>query len=150
MLTALSRFRDVGVLALRLAFGFQLVKVSYENVLYPAKKIPEFAAYLHSLGFPYPTPGAYVSAWTECLGGILLILGLQTRWASLLLFINFSVAVGMAHLNVSDTYQNTFPSLNLAAVSLFLLLNGAGRWSADGLLMKPARQTRSLGRSRTY
>lgn len=140
MLQSLSRFRDVGVLALRLAFGFQLVKVSYENARYPVQKMPEFINYLQSLGFPFPTPGAYVSVWTEFLGGILLLIGFQTRPVALLLLINFSVAVGMAHLNINDTYQNTFPSLNLAAVSLFLLLNGAGHWSVDGLRSQPTKR----------
>ncbi len=132
MLTSLTRFRDIGVLVLRLAFGFQLVKVSHEYILYSGTKIPEFTTYLQSLGFPFPVTGAYVSVWTEFIGGLLLILGFQTRWAALLLLINFSVAVGMAHLNIGDTYANTFPSLNLWAVSFFLLLNGAGRWSIDG------------------
>lgn len=123
--------RNLGILALRLAFGFQLVKVSYENVFYPATKMPEFVGYLQSLGFPYPTPGAYLSAYTEFIGGILWLLGFQTRLASGLLIINFSIALGMAHLHINDSYQNTMPSLNLLAVATFLLLNGPGRYSID-------------------
>ncbi|MBO0937366.1 DoxX family protein [Fibrella sp. HMF5335] len=123
--------RNLGILALRLAFGFQLVKVSYENVIHPAANMPQFVAYLQSLGFPFPTPGAYVSAYTEFIGGILWLLGFQTRLASAFVLINFSVALGMAHLHINDSYQNTMPSLNLVAVSLFLLLNGPGRYSID-------------------
>lgn len=130
-MTPLYRYRDVGVLALRLAFGFQLVKVSYNNALFPTRHIPEFVAYLTSLGFPLPTVGAYLAAYTEFIGGILLLLGLGTRWAALLLIVNFSVALGMAHLAIGDTYQNTFPSVNLLAVSLFLLFNGPGQFSLD-------------------
>ena len=136
MLNILSRFRDIGVLVLRLAFGFQLVKVSHVYILDSATKIPEFTTYLQRLGFPFPAPGAYISVWTEFIGGVLLLLGFQTRWAALLLLINFSVAVGMAHLNINDTYANTFPSVNLWAISFFLLLNGAGRWSIDGIFSK--------------
>lgn len=135
-LTSLSRFRDVGVLLLRLAFGFQLVKVSYLNALFPAENIPGFINYLTTLGFPFPTIGAYLASYTEFLGGILLLLGLWTRWAAIFLIINFSVAFGMAHMAVNDTYQNTFPSLNLLAVSIFLLLNGPGRFSIDERLTK--------------
>jgi putative oxidoreductase len=123
--------RNLGILALRLAFGFQLVKVSFENVIHPAANMPAFIAYLQSLGFPYPTPGAYVSAYTEFIGGMLWLMGFQTRLASVLLIINFSVALGMAHLNTNDSYQNTMPSLNLIAVGLFLFLNGPGRYSID-------------------
>ncbi|WP_460913189.1 DoxX family protein [Spirosoma areae] len=131
-LASLSRFRDVGVLLLRLAFGFQLVKVSYKNALFPAENQPEFIAYLIKLGFPFPTVGAYLASYTEFIGGILLLLGLWTRWASLFLIINFSTAFLLAHIAINDTYQNTFPSANLAAVSFFLLLNGPGKYSIDG------------------
>lgn len=127
----LARYRDVGVLLIRLAFGFQLVKVSYLNALYPADYIPQFIAYQQALGLPFPTVGSYLAAYTEFLGGILLILGLWTRWAALFLTINFTVAVTMAHLAINDDYHNTFPSVNLVAVSIFLLLNGPGQYAID-------------------
>lgn len=133
---SLSRYRDVGVLFLRLAFGFQLVKVSYLNALFPAENLPQFVAYLNALGFPFPTIGAYLAAYTEFFGGILLLLGLWTRWAAIFLMINFSVAFGMAHLALNDDYQNTFASINLLAVSAFLFLNGPGRFSIDGQLQQ--------------
>ena len=124
--------RALGILVLRLAFGFQLVKVSFDYAFHPATKMPEFAAYLQSLGFLLPTlPGAYLSTYTEFIGGILWLLGFQTRLASVFLIVNFSIALGMAHLNINDSYQNTMPSLNLIAVAIFLLLNGPGRYSID-------------------
>ncbi|MFD2933247.1 DoxX family protein [Spirosoma flavum] len=134
--TSLYRFRDVGVVLIRLAFGFQLVKVSYLNALFPTDNLPQFIAFLTALGFPFPTVGAYLAAYTEFLGGILLLLGLWTRWAAIFLTINFSIAFGMAHLAVNDDYQNTFPAVNLLAVSVFLFLNGAGRFSIDALLQQ--------------
>lgn len=123
--------RDLGVLVLRLAFGFQLVNVSWRNALLPAQNIPEFETYLQSLGFPFPTVGAYLSSYTEFIGGLLLLLGFQTRLATIVLIINFTVAVVLAHLSIWDTYQNTFASINLWAVCFFLLLNGPGRYSLD-------------------
>jgi putative oxidoreductase len=135
-LVTLSRFHDVGVLILRLAFGFQLVKVSYLNALYPSENLPQFVAYLNALGFPFPTVGAYLAAYTEFLGGILLLLGLWTRWAAIFLIINFSFAFVMGHLAVHDDYQNTFASVNLLAVNIFLLFNGPGRYSLDEQLSK--------------
>lgn len=128
---SLSRYRDIGVLLIRLAFGFQLIKVSYLNALYPGDYLPQFIAYQKTLGLPFPIVGSYLSTYTEFLGGILLILGLWTRWAALFLIINFSVAVSVAHLAINDDYQNTFPSVNLLAVSIFLLLNGPGQYAID-------------------
>lgn len=135
-LNSLVRFRDIGVLILRLAFGFQLLKVSYLNALFPTENLPEFVTYLTKLNFPFPTAGAYLASYTEFIGGILLLLGLWTRWAAIPLITNFGVAVGLAHLSTNDTYQNTFPSVNLLAATIFLLLNGPGRFSIDEKLKK--------------
>lgn len=126
----LARFHDLGVLVLRLSFGFQLVKVSWPYAVDPGKQA-EFMNYLQTLGFPFPTVGAYLSVYTEFVGGILLLIGLWVRPAALLLVINFTVAFFMAHIAIDDTYQNTFPSANLVAVNLFLLINGAGKYSLD-------------------
>ncbi len=128
---AFARYRDLGVLALRLAFGFQLVKVSWQNALQPAENLPKFTRYLDGLGFPLPHVASALAAYTEFLGGILLILGLFTRWANVALLINFTVAFLFAHLAIGDTYQNAFASLNLLAVNLFLLLNGPEKYSLD-------------------
>lgn len=127
----LARYRDVGVLLLRLAFGFQLVKVSWQNAVFPRENLPEFERYLTSLGFPLPHVGVWLASYTEFLGGILLILGLFMRWANAALIVNFALAVAFAHLAIGDTYGNTMPSLNLLTVNVFLFLNGPGRYSLD-------------------
>lgn len=129
-----SRYRDAGVLLLRLAFGFQLVKVSWQNALFPRENLPEFERYLTSLGFPFPWVGVVLASYTEFLGGILLILGLFMRWANGALIVNFTLALLFAHLAIHDSYGNTMPSLNLLAVNWFLLLNGPGAYSLDARL----------------
>jgi putative oxidoreductase len=123
--------RDLGVLALRLAFGFQLIYVSWKTVIYLGEHLQGFADYARSLHIPFPTAGAALSAYTDTIGGLLLILGFQTRLASALLLFNFTVAVVMGHLAINDTYQNSYPSINIWAVCFFLLLNGPGRYSLD-------------------
>lgn len=129
----LTRYRDTGVLILRLAFGFQLVKVSWQNAIFPRENLPEFERYLTSLGFPLPHVGVWFASYTEFLGGILVLLGLFTRWANAFLIFNFTLAVVFAHLIINDNYGNTMPSLNLVAVNVFLLLNGPGKYSLDAL-----------------
>ncbi|MCY7355907.1 MAG: DoxX family protein, partial [Rudanella sp.] len=129
-LKSLSRFHDLGVLLLRLAFGGQLVNVSWPYISMPEKHL-EFVNYLTTLGFPFPLGGSYVSAYTEFIGGILLILGLWIRPTAVVLIINFLVALFMAHIAVGDTYQNTYPVVNLIAANIFFLINGAGKYSVD-------------------
>ncbi|CCG98570.1 hypothetical protein FAES_0559 [Fibrella aestuarina BUZ 2] len=121
--------RDLGVLAIRLAFGYQLIAGAWAYASSPSVKMPEFMGYLTTIGFPFPTVGAYLAIYTELIGGLLWVLGYQTRLASALLLINFTVAVMLAHVRIGDSYANTFPSLNIWVISLFLLLNGAGRYS---------------------
>jgi putative oxidoreductase len=132
-LYSLSRFRDFGVLLLRLAFGLQLVLSSWPYMSDPAK-LTEFTNYLTTLGFPFPGPGAIVSAYTEFLGGILLILGLWTRPVALVVAFNFLVALLLGHVFIADTYENSYPSANLLVVTLFLAFNGAGAYSIDARL----------------
>jgi len=143
-LKSLSRFHDFGVLVLRLAFGLQLVKSSWPYVS-SANKLLEFINYLTTLGFPFPLVGAYVSAYTEFIGGILLLLGLWTRPTAILLVINFLVAFFLAHIAVNDTYQNTYPVVNLVAVNVFLLFNGAGKYSVDNRLGERHGRNRNEG-----
>lgn len=129
--TNLSRYRDYAPLILRLAFGFQLIKVSWPYAMVPAEHLPQFESYLTSLGFPLPHISVVVSTYTEFLGGFLLVLGLWTRWIALFLIFNFTMAFVFAHLRIADTYQNTMPAANLLAVNLFLLFNGPGKFSMD-------------------
>ncbi|MCY7360191.1 MAG: DoxX family protein, partial [Rudanella sp.] len=61
-------------------------------------------------------------------------LGLWTRPTAIVLIINFTVALFIAHLAVNDSYQGTYPVVNLIAANLFFLINGAGKYSVDNRL----------------
>ena len=91
-------------------------------------------------GFPTPMPeGApafvvYVAGPIELVGGLLVMIGLQTRWAAFLCSGLMAAAYWMAHGT-----KALFPSENggeLAALYCFAFLyfaaNGAGIWSVDG------------------
>lgn len=77
-----SRLKSYGVLLLRLALGTMFIahSVIYMTMtLTPAGTVDFFA----SLGLP---PWfAYATILAEALGGLLLILGIQTRWVALAL-----------------------------------------------------------------
>jgi len=55
------------------------------------------AGYFAKLGFPAPEVMAYLAVLIEVGGGILLIIGWQTRWVSWLLVLFTVIATGMAH-----------------------------------------------------
>ena len=49
------------------------------------------------LGLPFPTLMAYLAAYTEAIGALLLLIGLATRWISIPLMITMLVAIFAVH-----------------------------------------------------
>lgn len=49
------------------------------------------------LGLPFPTLLAYLAAYTEAVGALLLLLGLATRWISVPLMVTMLVAIFAVH-----------------------------------------------------
>jgi putative oxidoreductase len=49
------------------------------------------------LGLPFPTVLAYLAAYTEAIGALLLLLGLATRWISIPLMFTMLVAIFAVH-----------------------------------------------------
>lgn len=127
----MQRLRPYAPFLLRLAFGYELYNAAGHTALHPAEGIPGYAEWLKSLGFPFPIVSAALSAYAEFIGAVLMLLGFKTRWAAVILAINFTFALLFGHLAIGDTYQNSFPAINLFAMSIFLLLNGPGKPSID-------------------
>jgi putative oxidoreductase len=98
-----------------------------------------FGGFLAQLGVPAPTLMGYVVTLVELGGGILLIIGLFSRLAALLLTINLGVAIVLVKVNVgflSPESGGAGAELDLALIAGFLviLLAGAGRISLDHTL----------------
>ena len=51
------------------------------------------------LGLPFPELLAYLAAYTEAIGALLLLLGLATRWISVPLMVTMLVAIFAVHWN---------------------------------------------------
>lgn len=126
-----SKYADAGFLILRLAFGFQLIYGTHDNV-FSAERMLEFEKFLTGFHVPLPGISAAVSAYVQFICGILLIVGWQTRLAGLFIAINFVFALIIAHRG--DVYTNMAPAINLLAAGLFFLFAGAGKWSVDAVL----------------
>ncbi len=76
----------------------------------------------------------YGAGGIELVGGVLVMIGLMTRWAAFICSGTMAVAYWMAHgLNALFPIQN---GGELAALYCFIFLfisaNGAGIWSVDG------------------
>ena len=95
-----------------------------------------FGGALANLGVPLPVFMAYVVTFSELIGGILLIVGLLSRLAALILTIDLVAAILLVKINVgliAPQGSGTGAELDLALIAGFLviLLAGPGRLSLD-------------------
>lgn len=120
---------DAGLLGIRLMLGVVFTYHGAQKLfgLFGGHGIEGFAGFLASLGMPLPTLNAYMAAGTEFLGGLLLIIGVGSRLASIpltftMLVAAFMVGDGFDALNGGMEYP-----LTLAVVAAGLGLIGPGR-----------------------
>ena len=127
--------RDYGLTILRVIVGITYVMHSYVSLFRftPAGT----AAFLASVGLPAPALMAWILILVHGLGGILLILGLWTRWAAAANAVILAGALVTVHLpqgfflKVMKTgFVGGFEFvLLLFAASLALVLTGGGALS---------------------
>jgi putative oxidoreductase len=135
MSKSLSSLQPWGAFILRLVLGIAMVYHGYDKVIPSGgfhggntfSALDHYGHYVASLGLPYWL--GYVSALTEFVGGILLILGLLTRFAAILVTINMLVALVMVSRH--HGYAGSEYSLALFAIALMLAFFGAGAFAVD-------------------
>ena len=127
-------------------WGITLVRgiVGLVFVAHGAQKLFQFgitgvAGAMAQMGIPFPQLSAVLVTGTEFLGGLLLLAGLFTRWASLPLGFAMAVAVITVHLPGGFFAPKgvEYP-LTLLVASLGLALTGGGAFALDNLLARPA------------
>jgi putative oxidoreductase len=128
---------EVILLLGRLALGAIFVKSGLQKLL----GLSAFAASLAQRGVPASSTWAVIGATVEFVGGILIVSGLRTREASLLMILFVIVATGISHrfwefAEAARRAQESQFFKNLSIIGGFLLLfvTGGGRYSVDGWL----------------
>jgi putative oxidoreductase len=92
------------------------------------------AGYFASLHIPVPSVAVWVVIIVELIGGLMLLVGLKTRWVAAALAI-FCLITGFAiHLPVGDTPNmvNFYKNLAMTGGFLYVVSFGAGALSIDG------------------
>lgn len=135
---AIAYLQSPFLLAVRLYWGWQFAQTGWGK-LHNIAKITDFFA---SLNIPFPSVSAHFISGLELIGGILLILGLGSRFISLLLACNMFVAYWTADhealtsiFSDPDKFTAASPYTFLFA-SLMILIFGAGLFSLDELLAR--------------
>jgi len=123
---------------IRLWWGWSFVQTGWGKFMNLEKPTSYFA----SLGIPAPKLNAILAATTECGGGLLLLLGLFSRFASPALIILMLVAYATADrealgaiISDTDKFTGATPFLFLFA-ALIVFAFGPGAWSLDALVRK--------------
>ena len=129
----LDRLQPLALLAMRLALGIVLVMHGYHKVFGGLHRTAQMIGHLG-----LPSWLGYVSAFTEFVGGILILAGFLTRGAGFAVCINMIVAIWKVHwhnglLGSPEHPGYEFP-LSIAALAFALIFLGAGPISLDHVL----------------
>jgi len=116
--------------AVRVVSGAVFVSVSTGKFLDHMQEAVDFKSY----GIPVPDAAVYVVGALELVGGLLLVLGLFTRVAALLLAANMVGAISTAGVMEGGSFNlGVAPALLIAMV--FLLWAGPGALALDNRLV---------------
>jgi len=136
MFNKLDNYRDAGIFLLRLGIGGMFIYHGSPKMFGGVELWGKLGTSMNFLGISFaPIFFGFMSAVTEFGGGILLILGLLTRPASLLLTFNMLVAVALKFGTGAGMGGASQP-LELGIVFLSLFLIGPGKYSIDDKLNK--------------
>ena len=93
-MTALQRFEGIAPLLMRLYLAPVMMQAGWNKISGFDGTVAWFG---DTLGLPAPTLLAALAAATESFGGILLLVGLATRWVSIPLMVTMLVAIFAVH-----------------------------------------------------
>ncbi len=123
----LNTMQPLGALLMRLALGLSMAVHGYQKVI-PNGALHHFVyGTIPSLGIPYWL--GYISAFTEFVGGILLVIGLLTRLSAALVAINMLVAFFTVGIHQGFGIYNYI--LALTALAIMLVFYGPGALGLD-------------------
>lgn len=134
LLDVLHANRWAGPLAVRLVFGYFWLETGLGKV----QHLEGFTERFVHWGVPFPAFSAALSAWTDLLGGVLLMLGLFTRLVCVPMIVNMVVALALVvsmDLSGLDDYVET-SELTYVLIFFWLLMAGPGKVSLDTLLAR--------------
>ncbi len=134
----LSTLKDIPLLIMRLilAYGF------WSPGIMKWQNIDSISEWFAGMGIPFPTLNAYLSASTEVVGAVLLLLGFAVRVISIPLMIVMIVAITTVHFaNGFEAGSNGFEIPLYYLIMLFtLFVYGGGNIGVHGLIRKFSKE----------
>ncbi len=132
LFSGLGKYQSLGLLVMRLGLGMAFITYGYPKITGGQEMWKGIGAAMGNLGITaYPVVWGFIAACTEFIGGILLILGLFFRPATLLMLVVMVMAT-IHHQVAGDPFTTMLHPIELACVFLGLFFAGPGRYSVDG------------------
>ena len=131
LLGLVNRQEWIAQLLVRLFVGYFFVETGWSKL----HNLDGFAQRFAGWGIPNPHFNAALSAYSEFIGGVLIVFGIATRLASIPMIINMVVAILAVNLKRVSSLDD-FVELDeplYALTFLWLLLSGPGWVSVDYL-----------------
>lgn len=124
---------SVGTLVARIIVGIYFMIHSYE--LFNADAMKDFADFLSKdLHFPYPLLMAYLRTSIEFFGGLMLVLGIYTRIAAILIMLTMLVATFTA--GKGDIFGDAELNIIYVGFCITIFLMGSGKHSIQKYFLK--------------
>ena len=133
----LDHLQSLGLLGMRLALGTVMIAHGFPKV---SGGLHQVVPMVTAAGFPAWM--AYIVAATEFVGGIMMLVGLLTRFVAIAMFIEMLVIIGRIkwHNGFTGEGNYQFESM-IAAVAFGLIFFGAGSISLDRPIFGRARRS---------
>lgn len=128
-LRALTRVHWLGPLVLRLFFGYFWLETGWAKL----HNLDGFTQRFVEWGIPFPAFSAALSAGTDFVGGLLLMLGLFTRLTAAAMAFNMVVAIATVVIKNVGSFDEFVELDEVVYVLIFfwLLIAGPGKASLD-------------------
>lgn len=133
-LRALTRVHWLGPLVLRLFFGYFWLETGWAKL----HNLDGFTQRFVDWGVPLPAFNAALSAGTDFVGGLLLMLGLFTRLTAAAMAFNMVVAIALVVIKNVGSFDEFVELDEFVYILIFfwLLIAGPGKASVDTLLAR--------------
>ncbi len=131
ILASLGKYRNTGLLIIRVGLGIMFMYHGYPKLLGGPDKWAGVGNSMKYIGIDFlPVLWGFLAAATETFGGFLLLLGLAFRPVTLLLAFTMLIA-SIMHLKSGDGLGTASHAIEAAIVFLGLTFIGPGKYSVD-------------------
>lgn len=127
----MDKFKGWGLFLFRLFIGARIFLGVIDKAV-STEKMQEFGLFLENYNVPFSGLAAPVSVYAQMICGLMLILGWETRFAALLMLLNFLVA--FFAFDIQHSLVLMTPTLAMLFGSLLLWIEGPGKFSLDGFI----------------